>query len=397
MMKNIAVIASSMLLAATSSFAEELFPGHEADISTQLSGLVDEPALNNVIDGYNVTPIPLWEEDFPKSSADEWQPSLLLAQEGEMEDSVTIAASTNDDSATDAAGMTAEQQAEAQSQAELAEALANPLSYLWLMFAQNDTKWFEGDLLDDLNEDGKVMNTTLIQPVMSVQMTEEWKMIFRPVFQIHSFDTIDGVDVSTETVPEVTGVNFDRETGLGDTVLWTAFSNQYTPPFVYGFGPTIMLPTATEDQLGTGKYSAGPMALAMSITDKWIVGGVAQHWWSFAGDDEFDVDTSLGTVSVDRPDVNLTDFQYIVRYRYSAVTNIGAAPNIQYNWETDELSLPIGIGFDTLIKMGPLPVKIGAEAYYFVEQDDDFGPEWQLRLLFVPVLPSPDWSRNPLF
>ena len=39
----------------------------------------------------------------------------------------------------------------------------------------------------------------------------------------------------------------------------------------------------------------------------------------------------------------------IIRYRYSDVTNIGAAPNIQYNWETDELSLPVGIGFDTLI------------------------------------------------
>lgn len=139
------------------------------------------------------------------------------------------------------------------------------------------------------------------------------------------------------------------------------------------------------------------MALAMSITDKWIIGGVAQHWWSFAGDDDISVNTSLGQVKVDRPDVNLTDFQYIIRYRYSDVTNIGVAPNIQYNWETDELSLPVGMGIDTLIKIGKLPVKIGAEVYYYVKQDDDFGPEWQLRLLFVPVLPAPKWSRTPLF
>ena len=139
------------------------------------------------------------------------------------------------------------------------------------------------------------------------------------------------------------------------------------------------------------------MVLAMNITDKWILGGVFQHWWSFAGDDELDIDTSSGRVTVDRPDVNLTDFQYIIRYRKSALTNIGIAPNIQYNHETDELSLPVGIGFDTLVKIGGLPVKIGAEAYYFVEQDDEFGPEFQLRLLFVPVLPSPKWSRNPLF
>ena len=39
----------------------------------------------------------------------------------------------------------------------------------------NDTKWYDGDLLDELNEDTKVMNTTLIQPVLSLQMTEKWK------------------------------------------------------------------------------------------------------------------------------------------------------------------------------------------------------------------------------
>jgi len=287
--------------------------------------------------------------------------------------------------------------ANAEEMAKMAEALANPLSYLWLAFIQNDTKWYDGDLLDTLNEDSKVQNTLLIQPVMSFQLTEKWKTIFRPVIPINSFETVGNVDITTGTVPEITGVDFDRETGLGDIVLWTAFSKQYTPPFVFGFGPTVMLPTATEDQLGTGKWSAGPMALAVGITEKWIVGGVFQHWWSFAGDDDFDIDTSLGPVTVERADVNLTDFQYILRYRKSPFTGFGMAPNIQYNWETDELSLPVGGGFDTLIKIGKLPVKIGAEVYYYVVQDDQFGPKWQLRLLFVPVLPSPNWSRKAIF
>ena len=139
------------------------------------------------------------------------------------------------------------------------------------------------------------------------------------------------------------------------------------------------------------------MLLGMSITDKWIVGGVFQHWWSFAGDDEIDVDTSLGSVRVDRPDVNLTDFQPILRYRVSPATNIGAAPNWQYNWETDQLTLPVGLGGDTLVKIGKLPVKIGFEGYYNVVQDDDFGPEWHARILFIPVLPAPKWSRIPIF
>ena len=157
-----------------------------------------------------------------------------------------------------------------------------------------------------------------------------------------------------------------------------------------------MLPTATDEQLGTGKYSAGPMALAMHISEKWILGGVAQHWWSMGGDDSINVNTSGGTVKTDRPDVNLTDFQYIIRYRVDAATNIGCAPNIRYNHETNELALPVGIGADTLVKFGKLPVKVGCEFYYYLERDEAFGPEWMFRFLFVPVLPSPGWAKVPL-
>ena len=281
--------------------------------------------------------------------------------------------------------------------AKIAEALANPLSYLWLAFIQNDTIWPDGDILDALGEDGNPQNTLLVEPVLSIQLTESWKTIFRPVIPIVSFHTPANVNFSTTTPGLVTGVDTQRSSGLGDIVLWTAFTNQYKPPFVWGFGPTFMFPTATDDLLGSGKWSMGPMLMGVYISDKWIVGAVGQHWSSFAGDDRVTIQTNLGPASVKRPDVNLTDIQPIIRYRLSQLTNIGMAPNWRYNWETDELDLPIGIGFDTLVKIGPLPVKVGVEAYYHVVRDDNFGPEWQLRFLFVPVLPAPEWAREPLF
>jgi hypothetical protein len=313
----------------------------------------------------------------------ELPPSMLMAQE---------IPGTADSTADTGAGKEAMDE-----DAQIAEAMLNPLSYLWLAFTQNDTYWYDGSILDSLGEDSKVQNVTLLMPVLSLQLTEKWKTIIRPVIPINSFETVSGVDISTTTTPAITGVNFERETGLGDIVLWTAFSNQYKAPNIFGFGTTMMFPTASDDRLGSGKYSAGPMVLAFHLSEKWVIGGVFQHWWSYAGDDNLTVDTNLGSVNVERPDVNLTDFQYILRYRSSPLTNIGMAPNIRYNFETDELSLPIGIGFDTLIKIGRLPAKIGAELHYYVQQDDKFGPEWLLRILFVPVLPSPEWSRNPLF
>ncbi|MDX2419037.1 MAG: hypothetical protein QNK19_16385, partial [Xanthomonadales bacterium] len=134
-------------------------------------------------------------------------------------------------------------------QAAVAEALNNPLSSLWIMFIQNDTTWYKGDLVDGLGKSNLVQNTTLIQPVMPFQLTENWKAIFRPVIPINSFETVDNLDITTGTVPDSTGTDFDRETGLGDIVLWAALSNSYKPPFVWGFGPTVMLPTATDDRL----------------------------------------------------------------------------------------------------------------------------------------------------
>ena len=32
---------------------------------------------------------------------------------------------------------------------------------------------------------------------MSIQLTEDWKTIFRPVIPINSFETVDNVDIST--------------------------------------------------------------------------------------------------------------------------------------------------------------------------------------------------------
>jgi len=274
---------------------------------------------------------------------------------------------------------------------EIAEMINNPLGNLWMMFTQNDTMWVSGDFLDKFDEDDKVFNTFMLSPVMPMQLTENYKYILRPVIPIHSFDLPSGINFNPgpDGKPDPS-LDFDRETGLGDIVLWNAFSTNEgaKPPNVLGLGFTVMLDTASEDELGTGKYSAGPMGLAFRITDKWIFGAIVQHWWSFAGDS-------------DRSDVSLTDFQYVIRYRVTPETNIGVAPNVRYDWERDDkddrLTFPIGIGVDTMIKLGPLPVKIGVEGHYYAIRPDIIGPEWQLRLIFTPVIPSPSWSKKPIF
>ena len=274
-------------------------------------------------------------------------------------------------------------------EAQIAEMINNPLGELWLLFMQNDTYSYGGDILDKLDKSNLIMNTTLLMPVLPMQLTENWRLITRPIIPINTFDVPKNVAVGFDQgFPDV-NVDFDRKTCLGDIVLWTALATNEMakPPNIFGFGATMMFDTATDDELGTGQNSIGPMAMAMHIDDKWIYGAIAQHWWSVVGDS-------------DRNDVSLTDIQYIGRYRISEETNIGFSPNIRYNWEAksgNNWSIPVGLGMDTLIKIGPVPAKIGIEFYHYVEQADPFGPEWQIRFFLAPVIPAPKWTKNPLF
>lgn len=273
------------------------------------------------------------------------------------------------------------------SDAELAEMLLNPLGYLWILYLQHDITYLDGDLNEMAGTGEKIMHTTKFIPVFPMKLTEEWSLILRPVIQYHSVNapfryTIVSGTPDPEEEPVIIP-RFSREDGLGDTVLLANISNQTKPPFIYGFGPTFMFPTASDDRLGSEKWAVGPSGLMAHISEKWVFGVIGQHWWSFAGDD-------------DRDSVNVTDVQPVVRYRITPETNVGCAPNIQYNWSEDQLTLPVGLGMATLIKIGEIPISLGFESYYYLEQDDMFGPEWGLRFGISTVIPSPEWSRNPL-
>ncbi|OQY03511.1 MAG: hypothetical protein DRP56_02600 [Planctomycetota bacterium] len=268
---------------------------------------------------------------------------------------------------------------------QINEMINNPLGELWMLFFQNDYTSYTGDALDFLDEDDKVFNTTIFQPVMPFQLTEDWKYIFRPVIQLHNWET------PSASLESPTGVDFERHTKLGDTIFWNAFATNEMakPPNVYGVGFTAMIPTASDDAFGTGKWSAGPMALAVHVGPPggFIFGGIVQHWWDFAGESG-------------RDHVNLTNIQYLGYYRLTDATNIGFGPNIICDWTADsgnQWTIPVGGGLNTTIKLGKLPVKIGLEYYTYVEKPDNFGPDWTLRFIFSPIIPSPAFSKVPIF
>ena len=150
----------------------------------------------------------------------------------------------------------------------------------------------------------------------------------------------------------------------------------------------VILPTATKYVLGQEKWSAGPAALVVrlgnsfgdpSSIEGWNMGVLAQQWWDFAGDG-------------DRDNVSQSDIQYFINYKYNATQLIGMTPNIRINWEesgSDRFSVPVGLGTIGLFRWGNFAVRYGIEAQYFVNQPDDFGPEWNFKLFLAPIAPNP--------
>ena len=98
----------------------------------------------------------------------------------------------------------------------------------------------------------------------------------------------------------------------------------------------FLLPTATEETLGTGKWGAGPTGVVLVQRGPWTVGALANHIWSFAGQE-------------DRPDVNQTFLQPFLNDTTPKATSFFLNTESTYYWESEEWSVPINFGVNQLI------------------------------------------------
>ena len=271
---------------------------------------------------------------------------------------------------------------------QIAEMINNPLGHLWLLNVQSTITWFSGALVDRAKPLGSGQSSTLIQPVLSMQLTPNIRWLSRPIIPINSFELPNNYKTLTDQFEPAMGtITFGRTTGLGDIqwINYFATNEGVKPPDIFGIGVGLMMKTATSEVLGTGKWAAGPAVVAVHLDEKWVYGVIAQQFWSFAGD-------------ANRNDINITSLQPIFRDALNRESGIGVMPNWNYNWETRRWTqLFVGLGFDTMINLGPVPAQVGIEFHYNLVQNDLLNPQWQVRVVLTPVVPAPAWAGRALF
>ena len=152
--------------------------------------------------------------------------------------------------------------------------------------------------------------------------------------------------------PSATGDDL-RISGIGDLQHTTLVSPTTGRSVVWGLGPTIGFPTATDDQLGSEKWLLGPAAIFVYAPRRSVFGLVIQNLWSVGGDS-------------DRPEVNKLLLRPLVNINLPREWYITSKPNIYANWNAsgeDRWIVEAGGGIGKVFRIGRLG--IGLECQFF--------------------------------
>jgi hypothetical protein len=225
---------------------------------------------------------------------------------------------------------------------ELQQRLQNPLARILSVPVR--VEYFDGAGVEG---DGQSM-TIRVAPRIPITLSESWHLISKTDIawkrQKNVFDESEqeGITDLAQTF------FFSPERSLGWGVYW-------------GVGPTFIIPTATNDLLGSDKLSLGPSLAVFKQTERWIAGLICSHVWSVSGSG--------------KSDVNGTRIEPLITYTAPTATSIGLGAEINYNWESDAWLIPLELSVSQLTILWGEPVQWTLGGQYFAK-DDGHAPEW---------------------
>jgi hypothetical protein len=249
--------------------------------------------------------------------------------------------------------------AQAEDSAELAKKALNPVAAMYSLPVQYN--WDQ-----KMGPTGEGMHSvTNIQPVLPFNLNEDWNLISRtilPVIDQHGLAPNGAADKS----------------GVGDITQSFFFSP--TKPtesgWILGAGPAFLVPTGSDELLGSEQWGAGPTVVALKQEHGWTHGILANHIWGLDGSPPDGKDK-----------VNQTFLQPFLSYTNSNLTTFGVNTESTYNWQTREWAVPINLNVTQLLKLGGQPLTVQVGPRYWLDTPEDGAQGWGFRAAVTFLFP----------
>jgi hypothetical protein len=192
-----------------------------------------------------------------------------------------------------------------------------------------------------------------IQPVIPMPLDQDWTIISRTILPI----------VSQSNVFPGAG----SQIGLGDTLQSFFLSPRKLTAggIAWGVGPAVLLPTATNDLLGSKQWGLGPTGGVFKDIGSWTVGILANHIWSVAGS------SNSGRISS-------TFLQPTLSYTTNDAWSYTVQTEATYDSKGKQWSVPLEVSVARLVKIGGQQVNLEAGTHYWAVNPEAGPKGWGL-------------------
>ncbi len=173
----------------------------------------------------------------------------------------------------------------------------------------------------------------------------------------------------------ITGIG-DSEFGLGDAVISAFFNPASTKSgIVWGVGPVVLAPIATNDFLASKKFGIGPTAVALYQTGGITFGALVNQIWSVAGD-------------AARPDVSTLFLQPFFTYNWKTGAGIGGNFELTQNWNAGTTTLWLNPLLSAVTGMGRQKVQFAMGPRFNLAAPEAGKSKFGVRAVLILLFPK---------
>ena len=243
----------------------------------------------------------------------------------------------------------------------IARELNNPNTPLAKLTIEYSTTAFDGDIP---GADNQNVDVFLFKPIFPFPLNEDGTKNFfvRPVLAYFTeqpiFDSDEG--------------RFKSKSGLGDMGFDVAVGQSYDSGLILVGGVQGTLPIGEDDFTGD-QYRLGPEFIVADINTSRVIAAFPAHQWDISGDG---------------PSYSTTTLELFALKFLSGGWTVGTQPKMNYDWEDDQATIPMNITVRKVVRVGDVPMQLSGGFDYFVEQNDDFGPDFGFKFSVTPVVPN---------